>query len=91
MNGEISLGEKLAVGSPDREEGWLGLLEDRVDKLLIKYQEMMKERDGLAAALDSERERARQLEKVLESFTEDRERVKIRIDQLLHRLRGIDY
>ena len=65
MNGEISLGEKLAGESPKGEEGWLGHLEDRVDKLLIKYQEMVKERDGLAAALDSERERVRQLEKVL--------------------------
>jgi len=90
MTGEISLGERPDGGASEGEERLLGHLEDRVDKLLLKYQELMKERDGLAAALGSEKEKVRQLERVLESFTQDREKVKTRIDQLLLRLRGID-
>jgi hypothetical protein len=43
------------------------------------------------AAIDSEREKTRRLEKRLELFTQDRENVKTRIDQLLHRLKGIDF
>ena len=90
MAGEILLGRKTDEKMPDVEFGLLGDLEERVAFLLMKYQELTKERDDLAAALDSEREKARQVERRLQVFTEDRENVKIRIDQLLHRLKGID-
>ncbi|MEI9475848.1 MAG: cell division protein ZapB [Deltaproteobacteria bacterium] len=90
MTGEISLGRKIEESVPDGEQGLLSNLEGRVDHLLVKFQELMKERDEVAAALDSEREKVGQLEKRLERFTQDREKVKTRIDQLLHRLKGID-
>ncbi|OGP57641.1 MAG: hypothetical protein A2162_04300 [Deltaproteobacteria bacterium RBG_13_52_11b] len=76
---------------PEGEQGFLSNLENRVDTLLARFQELMKQRDELAAALDSEREKTRQLEKRLELFTQDREKVKTRIDQLLHRLKGIEF
>ena len=91
MTGEISLGGKIEESVPDGEQGLLSNLEGRVDHLLVKFQELMKERDEVAAALDSEREKVGQLEKRLERFTQDREKVKTRIDQLLHRLKGIDF
>ena len=91
MTGEISLGRKTDEGVPEGEQGFLSNLENRVDTLLARFQELMKQRDELAAALDSEREKTRQLEKRLELFTQDREKVKTRIDQLLHRLKGIEF
>jgi chromosome segregation ATPase len=91
MTGEISLSIKKGEGVPEGEQGFLSNLESRVDTLLAQFQELMKQRDELAATLDSEREKTRQLEKRLELFTQDREKVKTRIDQLLHRLKGIDF
>jgi chromosome segregation ATPase len=91
MTGEISLVRTIEESVPDGEQGLLSNLEGRVDHLLVKFQELMKERDEVAAALDSEREKVGQLEKRLERFTQDREKVKTRIDQLLHRLKGIDF
>ena len=91
MTGEISLGRQMGESVPEGEQGLLGTLESRVDTLLAKFQELTKQRDELIAALDSEREKARQLEKRLELFTQDREKVKTRIDQLLHRLKGIEF
>jgi chromosome segregation ATPase len=91
MTGEISLSIKTDEGVPEGEQGFLSNLESRVDTLLAQFQELMKQRDELAATLDSEREKTRQLEKRLELFTQDREKVKTRIDQLLHRLKGIDF
>jgi len=44
----------------------------------------------LAAALDGEREKVIQLEKKLKLLSQDREKVKTRIDQLLHRFKNID-
>ena len=90
MTGEISLGNKLDDLLPEEETGVFGPLENRVDFLLDKIQELTRQRDELTAAIDSEREKARRLEKRLELFTQDRENVKTRIDQLLHRLKGID-
>lgn len=90
MTGEISLGkmdESLAEG----ETGVLGPLENRVELLLDKIQELIRQRDELTAAINSEKEKTRRLEKRLELFTQDRENVKTRIDQLLHRLKGIDF
>jgi chromosome segregation ATPase len=91
MTGEISLGRKTDEGVPEGDPGFLSNLESRIDTLLAQFQELMKQRDELAAALDSEREKTRQIEKRLELFTQDREKVKTRIDQLLHRLKGIDF
>ena len=90
MAGEISLSKKSEEEIIGVEPGLLSDLEKRISGLLIKYQELAKERDELAAALKSEREKASQTEKKLELLTQDRERVKARIDQLLHRLKKID-
>jgi len=90
MAGEISLGDKKTVEGVRGESGFFGDLEGRIDNLLGKYQEMARERDTMAASLESEREKIRQLEKRLELFMQERESVRIRIDQLLHRLKGID-
>jgi chromosome segregation ATPase len=91
MAGEISLGNQVDESLPEEEEGILGPLENRVDVLLDKIQELIKQREELMAAIGSEREKTRRLEKRLELFTQDRENVKTRIDQLLHRLKGIDF
>jgi len=91
MTGEISLGNQMDEGLPEGETGVLGPLENRVDFLLDKIQELTRQRDELTVAIDSEREKTRRLEKRLELFTQDRENVKTRIDQLLHRLKGIDF
>ena len=61
-----------------------------VGKLLTKYQELKKEKDEIMVSLEEEREKGRQLEEKLEILSQDKERVKTRIDQLLHRLKGID-
>jgi chromosome segregation ATPase len=91
MTGEISLGNQMDEGLPEGETGVLGPLENRVDFLLDKIQELTRQRDELTVAIDSEREKTRRLEKRLELFTQDRENVKARIDQLLRRLKGIDF
>ena len=91
MTGEISLGNQMDEGLPEGESGLLGPLENRVDFLLDKIQELTRQKDELTVAVDSEREKTRRLEKRLELFTQDRENVKTRIDQLLHRLKGIDF
>jgi len=91
MTGEISLGNQMDEGLPEGESGLLGPLENRVDFLLDKIQELTRQKDELTVAIDSEREKTRRLEKRLELFTQDRENVKTRIDQLLHRLKGIDF
>ena len=90
MAGEISLNREMDEILEDEEYGLLRTLEERVTALLMKCQELMQERDGFTAALDSEREKVRELEKRLVLLTQDRENVKTRIDQLLHRLKGID-
>ncbi|RPJ04780.1 MAG: hypothetical protein EHM36_09345 [Deltaproteobacteria bacterium] len=74
----------------EEDRGALGKIEEMVGKLLVRYQELKKERDDLAAALEQEREKGVQLEKRLDLLSLDKEKVKTRIDQLLHRLKGID-
>ena len=90
MTGEISLGNQMDESLPEGEEEMLGPLENRVELLLDKFQELVKQRDELMAAIDSEREKTSRLEKRLELFTQDRDNVKSKIDQLIHRLKGID-
>ena len=75
----------------EEDRGALVKLEEMVGKLLAKYQDIKKEKDELAVILDQEREKGRSLEKRLEILSQDKEKVKTRIDQLLHRLKGIDF
>jgi len=75
----------------EEDRGGLGKLEEMVGKLLTKYHEVKKERDELFAALEQERERGRRLEMKLEALSQDKDKVKTRIDQLLQRLKGIDF
>ncbi len=89
MSGEILL-DKQTETPPEEERGWFENLEEKIRLLLAKFQEIKKERDNLAAALDTERGKVLQLERKLKLLSQDREKVKTRIDQLLHRFRGID-
>jgi chromosome segregation ATPase len=90
MVGDISLDKKTEKGVLEEERGLLGNLEEKIEYLLIQYQELKKERDELAIALGVEKEKIVRLEKKLELISQDREKVKTRIDQLLLRLKGID-
>ncbi len=90
MNSEIILDKNLKMDDKEEEKGLLGDLEEKIDYLLLKYQEIKKERDELLNELKVEKEKVFQLEKKLESINQDREKVKIRIDQLLNRLSSID-
>jgi uncharacterized protein YaaN involved in tellurite resistance len=87
MAGEIVLEEKKI---PEEEPEPLRDLEKKVGYLLKKYQELKNERDKLAVALDSEKTKLVHLEKRLELLSQDREKVKMRLDQLLLRLTTID-
>jgi chromosome segregation ATPase len=89
MSGEISLDKQTETVS-EEEQGLLGNLEERIRHLLTTFHEVKKERDNLAAALDMERGKVIQLEKKLKLLAQDREKVKTRIDQLLHRFGIID-
>jgi len=89
MAGEITL-EKQTEMASEEEQGLLGNLEEKIHHLLIKFHELKKERDNLAVALEEEREKVIQLEKKLKLLSQDREKVKTRIDQLLHRFKSID-
>jgi cell division protein ZapA len=90
MAGEISLEKQTEKMASEEEQGLFGTLEEKVHHLLTKFHELKKERDNLAAALEEEREKVIQLEKKLKFLSQDREKVKTRIDQLLHRFRNID-
>ncbi len=89
MSGEILLDKQTETPS-EEERGWFENLEEKIRLLLAKFQEIKRERDNLAAALDTERGKVLQLERKLKLLSQDREKVKTRIDQLLHRFRGID-
>ena len=90
MAGEISLDKPIEKMVLEEERGLLGNLEEKIGHLLVKYQELKKERDELSVTLDVEREKMTELEKKLELLSQDREKIKARIDQLLHRLKGIE-
>ena len=89
MSGEILLDKQTETPS-EEEQGWFTNLEEKIRLLLAKFQELKKERDNLAATLDTERGKVLQLERKLKLLSQDREKVKTRIDQLLHRFRSID-
>jgi chromosome segregation ATPase len=84
------LDERTEKTVPEGERGLLGDLEEKIGHLLVKYQELKKERDELVAVLSMEREKITRLEKKLELLSQDRDKVKTRIDQLLYRLRSVD-
>ena len=90
MVGEIILDEKTEKIISEEEPGPLRNLEEKVSFLLKRYQELKRERDQLVVALDAEKTKMLRLEKKLELLSQDREKVKTRIDQLLHRLKSID-
>ena len=90
MAGEISLDKQTEKMVSEEEQGLLGNLEERVFHLLTKFHELRKEKDHLALALEEEKEKVVQLEKKLKLLSQDREKVKTRIDQLLHRFKNID-
>ena len=90
MAEDISLDNETERGVLEEERGLLWNLEEKIEYLLIQYQELKKERDELANALGVEKEKIVRLEKKLELTSQDREKVKGRIDQLLLRLKGID-
>jgi len=89
MSGEILLDKQTETAS-EEEQGWFENLEEKVRDLLTKFQELKKEKDNLAAALDMEKGKVLQLERKLKLLSQDREKVKTRIDQLLHRFGSID-
>ncbi len=72
------------------ERGPLETLEEKIGTLLTRYQELKQERDQLAGALDQERDRVKRLGREMESLSQDKEKIRTRIDQLLQRLKGID-
>jgi DNA repair ATPase RecN len=90
MAGEISLEKQTEKMASEEEQGLLGNLEEKVRHLLTKFHELKKERDNLVSALEAEKEKVIQLEKRLKLLSQDREKVKTRIDQLLHRFKSID-
>jgi len=90
MAGEISLDKQTENMVSEEEQGLLGNLEEKVRHLLTRFHELKKERDHLAATLEVEKEKGIQLEKKLKLLSQDREKVKTRIDQLLHRFKNID-
>jgi chromosome segregation ATPase len=89
MAGEISLDKQTDMTS-EEEQGWLGNLEEKVGHLLTRFNELKMERDELVSALEQEKEKVIQLEKKMKLLSQDREKVKSRIDQLLHRFKSID-
>jgi len=90
MEAEILLKRKPndTEADPEGDSTLLKNLEEKVSDLLKVFQEIKRERDGLASALGMEKEKSTRLEKKLEFFFQEREKVKIKIDQLLHRLKG---
>ena len=90
MSKEISLDQPMEAMGSEEEQGLLGNLEGKIHQFLTKFYELKQERDNLSTALEAERERVIQLEKKLRILSQDRENVKTRIDQLLHRFKNID-
>jgi chromosome segregation ATPase len=90
MAGEISLEKQTEKMASEEEQGLLGNLEEKVRYLLTKFHELKKERDHLATTLEGEKEKVVQLERKLKLLSQDRDKVKTRIDQLLHRFKNID-
>ncbi|MBM4348814.1 MAG: cell division protein ZapB [Deltaproteobacteria bacterium] len=90
MTEEISLENQSEKAATEEEKNLFKVLEEKIDHLLTKYQELVKEKERLANEVEAEMEKRIRLEKKMELFSQDREKVKTRIDQLLHRLRNVD-
>jgi DNA repair ATPase RecN len=90
MEAEILLNQRREEPEPEEEPGSLKTLEEKVGDLLKEFQILRKERDHLALALRAEKERLNRIEKKVETLSREREKIKIRVDQLLHRLKGIE-
>jgi chromosome segregation ATPase len=90
MTGDISLDNQTDKMALEEEQGLFRNLEEKIRHLLLKYHELKKERDHFAAALNMEKEKVIRLEKQMKLLSQDREKVKMRIDQLLHRFKSID-
>jgi seryl-tRNA synthetase len=90
MDEEILLEKQSEKRDTEEGRGWLSYLEEKINDLLTKFQELKKERDDLTIELDGEREKRMKLEKKVELISQDREKVRVRIDQLLHHLKNID-
>ena len=90
MAGEILLNRKVEEVVLEEEQEPLKILEEKVSDLLKEFQDLKKERDTLALTLHAEKERLVRMEKKLELLSQERERIKMRIDQLLHRLKGVE-
>ena len=90
MAGDISLDKQTEEMASGEESGLLGNLEEKIRHLLARYHELKKERDQFAAALNMEKEKVIRLEKRMKLLSQDREKVKTRIDQLLHRFKSMD-
>ena len=90
MTGEISLNRKPEQMVSEEEPGPLETLEEKVSDLLREFQDIKKERDTLVQALNAEKEKLIRMERKLEILSAERERVKSRIDQILHRLKRIE-
>ena len=82
--------DKQTEMASEEEQGLLGNLEEKISHLLARFHELQKEKDNLVAALGVEKDKVIQLEKKLKLLSQDREKVKTRIDQLLHRFKSID-
>jgi DNA repair ATPase RecN len=89
MEGEILLKRKVEDTDSEGDSNPLKNLEEKVSDLLKAFQEIKKERDALVSALGMEREKLTRLEKKLEFLSQEREKIKLRLDQLLHRLKGV--
>jgi DNA repair ATPase RecN len=89
MEGEILLKRKVADTDSEEDSNPLKNLEEKVSDLLKAFQEIKKERDALVSALGMEKEKLTRLEKKLELLSQEREKIKLRLDQLLHRLKGV--
>ncbi len=90
MGEEILLNNQTEKAESEEEKNLFGDLEEKIGHLLTKYQELLRDRDRLAAEVEAEKEKRIRLEKRMEILFQDRESVKTRIDQLLHRLRNVD-
>lgn len=77
------------MGIEDRDNPF-EILEKKISDLLGEFQTLKRERDELALAVSLEREKVSRLEKAMEGLSQDREKVKTRIDQLLHRFKEVE-
>ncbi|OGP62667.1 MAG: hypothetical protein A2170_05195 [Deltaproteobacteria bacterium RBG_13_53_10] len=91
MSGQLFLDGSVEKMMTEEEGGLFRNLEEKIEDLLERYQRLKEEKNDLYAALETEKAKVILLEKRLELLSQDREKVKTRIDQLLLRLKGVDF